>query len=191
MLAACALLLVSAAEASNRILTADFDGDGHADSVSIDRVEPSVLHVRLSRSGTVTRLRGARPVLHLAARDLDGDHLPELITAEDAGVSEWHRPHTLRVWKPDATRGFRTYHPRRRGPAALKAPADETVDEGAPVDDASEDSGSLEPTRESTTTRDPVATEVPAAAVVPAPHPDAALVSTPPLDPSTPRAPPA
>jgi hypothetical protein len=188
---ACILALVSAAEASNRVVTADFDGDGHTDSVSIDRAEPSILHVRLSRSGTVTRIRRARPVLYIVARDLDGDRLPELITTEDASTSGGRWLQTLRVWTPDGSAGFRKYHPRRRVPRTLKAPWDQRVDEGAPVDDAMEALGSVEPSRESTTTRDPVATDVATARIVPAPHPDAALVPAVSLDLATPRAPPA
>ena len=186
-----ALLLVSTAEAASPALTADFDGDGYSDTVSIDRVDPSILHVHLSRTATVTQIRRARPVLQIAAQDLDGDHLPELITTEDISATAWAHRHTLRVWKPDVRRGFRTIHPRRRAPNTVKPPADKALHQDDPVDDAAEDLTSILPSRDSVTTRDPVAAEPASARILPAPHPDAALVSAPPFDPSTPRAPPA
>ena len=185
------LLLVSSAEAASLALTADFDGDGHSDTVAIDHVDPSILHVRLSRAGTVTQIRRDRPVLQIAAQDLDGDHLPELITTEDISASAWTRRHTLRVWKPDVRRGFRTIHPRRRGPGTVKAPPDKALHEDDPADDATEDLTSSLPSRDSVTTRDPVAAEPSSTSILPAPGPDAAPVSAPSLDPSTPRAPPA
>lgn len=185
------LLLVSRAEAASLALTADFDGDGHSDTVAIDRVDPSVLHVHLSRTGTVTQIRRAGPVLQIAAQDLDGDHLPELITTEDISASAWSRRHTLRVWKPDVTRGFRRIHPHRRATGTLKVPAEKALHEDDPADDATEDLTSVLQSRDSVTTRDPVAAEPSSTGTLPAPHPDAALVSTPSLDPSTPRAPPA
>jgi hypothetical protein len=187
--AVCALLLVSTAEASNRLLPCDVKGDGNTGPVSSVPFDSPLLQVRLPRTGTVTRLRHTSPVQHLAARG--PADVRELFTADGGISSGWQRPHRWRFWKSDVIRGFLISHARRRGPGTVKAPSDETVDEGAPVDDATEGLGSAEPSRESTTTRDPVAAEVPAAQIIPAPHPDATLVSTLPLDLSTPRAPPA
>ncbi len=188
---AFALLLVSTAEAAGLALTADFDGDGRTDTVSIDRADPSILHVHLSRTATTAQIRRSRPVLQIVARDLDGDNLPELITTEDVSPSAWTRRHTLRVWKPDMARGFRTIHPRRRGPGTVKAPAREALHEDDPADDAAEDLTSILPSRESVTTRDPLAAGPACTSILPALPSDATLVSSLPVAPSTPRAPPA
>lgn len=188
---ACALLLTATAEASPRALFADFDGDGHNDSVSIDRTDPSILHITLSRTGTVGRIQRTRAVLELAAHDIDGDHLPELITAEASSTSGWTHARALRVWKTDAQHGFTKVHPRRYAPGTIKAPPARTLDKDDPADDFSEDLGSLLPSRESLNTRDPVPADAASDRIVPAPHPDASLPSVLPRDLSTPRAPPA
>jgi len=184
--AVCTLLLMSVSEASTRTLTIAFAGGGHTGSASIDCLEPSPPHARLSRSTTVTRTRPADRVLRIA----DAGHLPDLLTAEDAGASAWHLP-PFHAWKSHGEAGRRTHRPAHRGQRTVKTPARQGMDDGAPVDDAGEDLSSVEPSRESTTTRDPMTAEVPAVCTIPAPHPDAALVPPPPLDPSTPRAPPA
>ena len=106
---ACACVLLSAplARAADRSLAADFDGDGKSDRVAIDRSEPSVLHVWLSRTGTTDRLHNPRALLWIAATDVDGDNRPELIATEASAEG-------LRIWKRDgARRGFRPYAPRR------------------------------------------------------------------------------
>lgn len=186
---ACALLLAATADAAPRAIVADFDGDGHNDSVSIDRTDPSVLHITLSRSGTVARMQRSRAVLELAARDIDGDHLPELITAEASSTSGWTHARALRVWKTDAHHGFTKVRPRRSAPGTIKAPPARTVDKDDPADDASEDLGSLLPSPEPLNARD-AAADAAADRIVPAPHPDASLPSVLPRDLSTPRAPP-
>jgi hypothetical protein len=189
----CALLLASLAEASSsRTVTADFDGDGRSDSVSIDRVDPSILHITLSRTGTATRIRRARAVLEIAAHDVDGDHLPELITAEASAAPALTHARALRVWKTDAHHGLKKVHPRRRAtPRTLKAPIRRTLEKDEPADDSSDDLGGITSTGESLNTRDPVAPDASSADIVPSPHPDAALASVLPRDLSTPRAPPA
>jgi hypothetical protein len=186
----CALLLAATADASTRALTADFDGDGRSDSVSIDAFDPSILHITLSRTGTTTRIQGVRAVLEIAAHDVDGDHLPELITAEASRAPALKATRDLRVWKTDARHGFKKVHPRRRTPGTVKAPAANTVDKDDPADDAGEDLTSGLAARDALDPRNPAASLTASASIVPAPHPDAALPSVLPRDRSTPRAPP-
>jgi hypothetical protein len=187
---ACAVLLAGTVEASPRTLTADFDGDGHSDSVTIDTADPFVLHITLSRTGTRTRIQRARAVLEIAARDVDGDHLPELITTEAGAASALKQAGALRVWKTDARHGFKRIHPRHRGPGTLKAPSGRSLDNDDPADEANEDFSSVLQSRESLNTRDVVAQDTDSSSCIPLPHPDAALASVLPRDLSTPRAPP-
>ena len=88
------------AVAAERLLSADFDGDGRHDRVAIDRRDPSLLRVWLSATGATELIRNARPLLRVAAIDLDGDRRPELI-ATDTSVAGLH------VWKKHGRRGFR------------------------------------------------------------------------------------
>jgi hypothetical protein len=114
---ACAATIgfVPCAGAAERLLTADFDGDGRHDRVAIDRQDSSLLRVWLSATGATELIRNARPLLQVAAIDLDGDHRPELI-ATDTSVTG------LRVWTKHARRGFRLYHARTPPPIELSTP---------------------------------------------------------------------
>jgi hypothetical protein len=118
-LCACLLLLSRAAAAAEPSLSVDFDGDGRHDTVKLDRYRPSVLRIWLSASGTTQVLVSRRPVHHVAATDLDGDHRPELI-ASDSQLR-------LQIWTPRA-RGFRRYQPRQSIPRALTSPTKPRVD---------------------------------------------------------------
>jgi len=185
----CAML-ASPVAAATGTLTADFDGDGNSDWVTIDRAEPSVLHVWLSASGTTASVRSRRPVLQIAARDVDGDHLPELITTEAGSWPQWKRAHTLRVWKQDARRGFRTFHSRHRTPGTLKAPSGTTLDEDPPADDSTDGDGAFVPGRDTASSRAPAVVGPQSISRYFAASADAALASHIPLDQSAPRAPP-
>src|SRR3954463_2498295 len=186
----CAML-ASPVAAATGTLTADFDGDGNNDRVTIDRAEPSVLHVWLSATGTGTSVRSRRPVLQIAARDVDGHHRPELITTEAGGWPWWKPAHALRVWKQDARRGFRTFHPPHRTPGTLKAPSGETPDDDPPADDATDGDGAFVPARDTASSRAPAVVGPQSISRYFVPSADTALTSHVPLDQSAPRAPPA
>ena len=137
VIAAC-VLLASRAEAATR-LTADFDGDGKNDSVTIDRSNPSVIHFWLSRTGTTNMVRLNRAVIRLAAHDVDGDHRPELVATEAVQRgSAFGRRMAIRVWKQDARRGFHRLHQRRGLPGARALAHRGTVDYDYPADDSSD-----------------------------------------------------
>jgi hypothetical protein len=122
----CAVLVAPRAAAAERLVAADFDGDGRSDRVAIDRKEPSVLHVWLSSTGTTDVIRNARPLLRVVAADLDGDHRPELIATDTSATG-------LRIWKRDTRRGFSAYRarhsvPRPTGPSSGKTAEDDPDD---------------------------------------------------------------
>jgi len=121
-LCACLFLLPLAAGASGAAepsLAVDFDGDGRHDTVRLDRHRPSVLRIWLSASDTTQVLVSRRPLSHVAATDLDGDHRPELIASDSQS--------RLHIWTPRA-RGFRRYQPRHSIPKALTSPTRPRVD---------------------------------------------------------------
>jgi hypothetical protein len=112
---AATIALVPCAGAAERLLTADFDGDGRHDRVAIDHQDPSLLTVWLSATGATEQIRNARPLLRVAALDLDGDHRPELIATDTSAAG-------LHVWKKHGRRGFRLYHARAPAPIELSTP---------------------------------------------------------------------
>jgi hypothetical protein len=122
----CLLLASRLAVAAESSLAIDFDGDGRHDHVELDHRQPSVLRIWLSASGTTHVLHSRTPLLEVAAKDLDGDHQPELIARD----SESH----IHVWKA-RRRGFHSYRPRQRIPLGLTAPTRRSVDDhnDAPV----------------------------------------------------------
>lgn len=116
---ACVFLLptFAAAEAS---LAIDFDGDGQRDQFRLDRREPSVLHIWLSASDTSHVIRTRLPLLQVVAKDLDGDHRPELIARDtDSQIHVWTRKH----------KSFHSYRPRDVDPGALRQPNDRTIED--------------------------------------------------------------
>jgi hypothetical protein len=192
LVSACALLLAPRAEAFSRTLAADFDGDGEIDWVAIDRVEPSIMHIWLSGTGTAEQIHSRRPVLQIAARDVDGDHLPELIAAEEnqAQRQDWTKTHLLRVWKQDAHRGFHRYHARPPTPRTIEAHDARTLDRGDPADDCPDGLGGFQHPQHSAVRRGSIAVRPPSGSAARTPHADAALASRLSFDQSSPRAPP-
>lgn len=124
---ACVWLGGTAAQATESSITADFDGDGQDDRVTVDFGEPSVLHVWLSTTGTTSTVHSAAPVLQIVARDLDGDHRAELIGRDSAAG--------LHIWT-NKRKGFRSFRPHRVVPGALGRATHHRWDDG-PTSDTS------------------------------------------------------
>lgn len=103
LLLACLAFVVRTASATEPAVQADFDGDGRGDLVTLDRSEPSVLHVWLSSSNATSIVRSTRPIVRVWATDLDGDRRAELIA---------DTPSSIQVWSKKRL-GFRSYRPRR------------------------------------------------------------------------------
>ncbi len=110
-LALVGLLLVAPQARASTAAYLHLDGDGTRDEVTVDRLDPTLVTVRLSASGIVTAIHSARPLQQVIAVDLDGDRRPELVGRDDA--------HGLYVWTPDARDKYRSYRPWR---APRKAP---------------------------------------------------------------------
>jgi hypothetical protein len=125
---AWALLVVPLAGAAESTLSADFDGDGTRDRVSIDQTEPSLLHVWLSATKTTDVIRSRHPLVQVVATDLDGDHHPELI-AKEASTG-------LSVWTRHGREGFRAFRPRQDLPSGIGRPHRKAVDD--PTDPSDE-----------------------------------------------------
>lgn len=120
MAATAVLLLTRFAAAADPALSADFDGDGRRDRVTLDRAQPSVLHVWLSSTNAVADIHSHSSIVRVVARDLDGDRRPELIAGVDGGLQVWTRNH----------HGFRTFTPRRVVDADLRRPGRRAIDDG-------------------------------------------------------------
>jgi hypothetical protein len=98
------LLLAPRVHAMDAAVAADFDGDGVPDRVTVDRLEPSLVRIWLSRTGTTDVIHSREPLLHIVATDLDGDYRPEIIASKASpGLQIWTR----------GRKGFRAFHPRR------------------------------------------------------------------------------
>jgi len=119
---ACAgvLLIVSCATATELKLSAELDGDGRQDHVTLDRYEPQVLRVWLSATRTTRVLRSRRPIVGVVAIDLNGDGRPELIVTTATA---------LRVWT-NGRNGFHSYHPTRSTRAAIGCGSDRLFEDG-------------------------------------------------------------
>jgi len=120
----CALLLVPRADAHDRALTADFDGDGHGDHVTFTSYEPSVVRIWLSATKTTHVIRSSEPLRTVAAADLDGDHRAELLAS--------NRSTGLHVWTRGRNR-FRTFRQKdTRQPVGFSS-SRHRASEGAPM----------------------------------------------------------
>jgi hypothetical protein len=114
----CALLLPVPAAAQKTSI--DLDGDGRRDHWHRDHREPTVLHVWLSATGTTQTIRARTPLVRVVARDLDGDHQPELIASDtQSQIHVWTRSRSV----------FQSYHPRRVAPAGLRQRPRRNIDD--------------------------------------------------------------
>jgi hypothetical protein len=87
---ACVLLAPHTAQAAERSVRADFDGDGQRDHASLDRLEPSVVRIWLSTTRSAAIVRSPTPIAGIAALDLDGDRRAELIAGgASTGLQIW------------------------------------------------------------------------------------------------------
>ena len=123
----CVWLGGNTVQAAETSITADFDGDGQDDRVTVDSGEPAVLHVWLSTTGTTSTIRCAAPVLRIVALDLDGDHRAELIGRDTAAG--------LHIWT-NKRKGFHAFRPHRIVPGALGRATHHNWDDG-PLSDSS------------------------------------------------------
>jgi hypothetical protein len=121
----CALLLASRATASDHALSADLDGDGRGDRITINAQEPTILHVWLSATQTTNIIRSRQPLLRVAVIDLDGDNRAELIASgSSTGLQVWTK----------RSKGFRTFRPRSsRSPSSLSRSSQHASDDGLPL----------------------------------------------------------
>ena len=178
VLCACLFFIPRADAAGTPSLSVDFDGDGRRDTVRVDASRPSVLRVWLSASGTTQVLVSRRPVQSVAATDLDGDNLPELIASDNQS--------RIHIWTPEA-HGFRRFHPRRSIPKSLAAPTGHRVDgRGREPDEATV--GNFAPPA---LPRSFFQAPTGEAAIVCAQQHESASVPSPAADPFSPRPPPA
>jgi hypothetical protein len=131
-------LATPALAAAGQTVVADFDGDGKRDVAVLHGHRTGLVQVWLSSTHTSRVLRAKRPLLHVAAVDLDGDGRAELI-ASDNGAH-------LVVWRlQDSTRfrRVRAKAPARpaRPPAAHGFDTDHTTREN--LDLSGQDDGEL------------------------------------------------
>lgn len=118
---ACLLLCSRVSAAGDRFLTADFDGDGRHDCVTLDQRDPSLLRVWLSATNSTLLIRSEAPVLDIAATDLDGDRRAELIARDDSAA--------LRIWT-NKRAGFHKFKPQRAPLPGLAVSHHHRVDDG-------------------------------------------------------------
>jgi hypothetical protein len=121
-LCVCVLLPHAGAQAAERSVLADFDGDGQHDRATLDHREPSVLRIYLSATNSTAVVRSQVPIAGIAALDLDGDRRAELIAG---GASSG-----LQVWTTHR-KGFRAFRPQTVTPEALGPPLRHNVEQGA------------------------------------------------------------
>jgi hypothetical protein len=87
-----AVLLGRPGAAQAETVYADFDRDGHGDVLTVVPGSPTTLQVWLSSTQTLRQLRVSRPILRVAAFDVDGDGHPEIVASDmSAGLHIWRR----------------------------------------------------------------------------------------------------
>ena len=126
LVSACMLLSCTLARAAESELMVDLDGDGLRDRVLVDSREPSLIHVWLSTTGSVTTIRNRSPLINVVATDLDGDHRAEIIVRDTTA--------RLHVWTR-GKKGFRRVHPHSTDASSLARKKRHVVDDGV-TDDA-------------------------------------------------------
>lgn len=100
-------------------VSGDFDGDGKRDRAVVDRHEPSVIRVWLSKTRRTDLVRARTAVAAIAATDLDGDRRAELIARGGARTG-------LQVWTREHSR-FRAFGGKGGTPRALPAPVRHSI----------------------------------------------------------------
>ncbi len=100
---------------ADHLVAADFDGDGKRDFASVDRPLSPGVRVWLSSTRKSRLLTSERPLLDLAARDLDGDGRDELIAFDGSP--------TLQIWKASHHKKFARYPARRLLACSRSEPA--------------------------------------------------------------------
>jgi len=111
----CALLAAPRAARADQSVFADFDGDGRRDEARVDELQRRTVNVWLSATQRSRVLRTARPILQLAAGDLDGDGRAELVAAGgDRG---------LVVWKANHKSKFKLVRSKQLAPRSLRGPS--------------------------------------------------------------------
>ena len=134
---ACLCIALAATHAhagETHLLSADFDGDGQRDPVSVDRHDSSMLRIRLSANRSTEFIRLPQPLRHVTAVDLNGDRRAELIAdTSSRGLQVWTRARTgfrlLPGKMPRPRHGMDRTDPQgvdddEDGPPALTATAD-------------------------------------------------------------------
>jgi hypothetical protein len=118
-----ALVLAPGVASAEPTDAADLDGDGRIDAVTLDRTQPFILHVWLTRTNTTAVIHTKRPIARVIAADLDGDRRPELIVRDIFSA--------LHIWRQDTRNGFKPHAPKRN-PQTTSRPASHTIDGGLP-----------------------------------------------------------
>lgn len=118
-----ALMLAPGVASAEWADAADFDGDGRSDAVTVDRSQPSIVHIWLTRTNTAAVIHSKRPIARVIAADLDGDRRPELIVRDVFSA--------LHIWKQDTRHGFKP-HAAKRHPQTTRRPAGRTINGDLP-----------------------------------------------------------
>jgi hypothetical protein len=131
----CALLGAPRAARAEQSVFADFDGDGRRDEARVDDYHRRTVSVWLSATQRSRVLRTARPILQLAAGDLDGDGRAELVAAGgDPG---------LVVWKTNHKSKFKLVRSKPLLPRSLRMPSRQLAH--GPIDPVVIESGGWSP----------------------------------------------
>lgn len=120
LVVACVLALARLASAE--AAPVDLDGDGQHDRWTVERSDPSAVHVWLSQTQSTHVIRTHVPVVQVVAVDLDGDRRPELVARDsrfEIHVWKWRRKRTT----------FRAFHRHPIMPPAIAGHQEHRVDD--------------------------------------------------------------